>query len=569
MISFQPPSYRIFQLVGISRDYFNRNITHQFVDLPLERRAIRDAELYSAARHPLPECYPGTRTSFIKEIIEWTAGEIEEGGNLLWVYGPAGAGKTAIAQTIGQLTEEAGLFIAGFFFSRPRNHNDPSRFWPSICSQMVRGSGIFKDYISESFKFSDWSVLRKSLRSQFDELIKLPLSLHPFEGERIVVIDGLDECRGEAEQCEIIRCILDILQSPGNKRSGVRWLIISRPEPHLKRIFKLAESAKLCCTKEVPIDDLETRTDIQLYLKAEFTRISRTYLGVLGAEEWWPKQDDLERIFQAARGFFVYAATIVRFVGDPMYKDPVPRLQLVIDFIDGSLIPSASNPLAFVDNLYRELIERTPTGVLASTLRVLGTCIICPRLPLVHFAHLIGLKLEELYEALISLHSVINVPPEAKIAEEPLRFFHASFPDFLMNSERSGCFVQDVGHHRLQLAETCFRILGCSEVSYAEDMSQNPPSLDMDVDDGGDDGGDENEDEKIPSPLSMAYVILAFTFTHVWGICAKLRSPTPEFIRRTVGSLDFRRLQCACEFIPPQGFIGFLRWLDRSVRPIL
>ena len=34
----------------------------------------------------------------------------------LWLYGPAGAGKSAIAQTIAELLEEAGL-LAGAFFS--------------------------------------------------------------------------------------------------------------------------------------------------------------------------------------------------------------------------------------------------------------------------------------------------------------------------------------------------------------------------------------------------------------------------------------------------------------------
>lgn len=127
-------------------------------------------------------------------------------------------------------------------------------------------------------------------------------------------------------------------------------------------------------------------------------------------------------------------------------------LQTILDVIDGSPVPpGASNPLASVDNLFYELIECTPPDITAATMHILGACKICPDLPLVHFAHILRLKLEDFYEALLTLHSVIYVPSGAKVSEESLRFFHASFPDFLMNPERSGCFAQDVNLHHLSL----------------------------------------------------------------------------------------------------------------------
>lgn len=514
-------------------------------------------------RRPFPECYPGTRTTIIEEIRQWATGEDTESTELLWVYGPAGAGKTAIAQTIGESMDDAGVFLAGFFFSRPRKHHDPSRFWPSICHQITFRNEKFKEFIDNTFDDTDWEVLEKDIQSQFDELIKEPLStLLPEESPRIIIIDGLDECEGEEGQCKIIKCILDVLRSPST-HLGVRWLIFSRPEPHLKRVFETAESEGLCCTKEVLVDGLETQMDVRIYLAAEFTRIANTYRSILGAVGTWPKQNDLEKIFKAASGFFVYAVTIVKFIGDHIHRDPVSRLQLVIDVIDGSPIPpGGSHPLGFIDNLYRELIERTPPSILETTLRILGMCIVCPHLPVIYFAHLLGIELEELYDALIFLPSVIDIPSEAEAAEESLRFFHASFPDFLMDSERSGRFAQDVGLHRLQLVEKCFRVLENSEISYAEGMDQSLSESRVDI-------TDDDDERILPSPLSMAYVILNFASTHVWEICTRLHSPSPDFLRRTVDSFDFRRLQFVCESIPPQGFVGFLRWLDRSVRSSL
>lgn len=254
--------------------------------------------------------------------------------------------------------------------------------------------------------------------------------------------------------------------------------------------------------------------------------------------------------------FTLHAITIIKFVGDPVYKDPISRLQLVIDVIDGLPIPPGTpNPLAYIDNLYRELIERTPRNLLATTLHILGTCIVCPPLPVIYFSHLLGLELKDLYKALVSLHSVINVPSQANAAEEPLRFFHSSFPDFLTNPQRSGRLVQDVYHLRRQLALVCFRVLGNSEVSYAEGMSLSSPEHWI----------GKGERGRIPAPLSMAYVIIKFASKHVWEICARLHTPTLQILR-AVGSFDFRKLQSTCEYIPPQEFVKFLQWLDQSVR---
>ena len=43
---------------------------------------------------------------------------IEEWEDVLWLYGSAGAGKSAIAQTIAEMCTELGLIVASLFFSR-------------------------------------------------------------------------------------------------------------------------------------------------------------------------------------------------------------------------------------------------------------------------------------------------------------------------------------------------------------------------------------------------------------------------------------------------------------------
>ncbi|KAJ6461800.1 hypothetical protein C8R45DRAFT_766575, partial [Mycena sanguinolenta] len=53
----------------------------------------------SGESFPQPRCNPGTRTQILKDIREWG---LKEGVQqiIMWLHGPAGAGKFAIMQTL-------------------------------------------------------------------------------------------------------------------------------------------------------------------------------------------------------------------------------------------------------------------------------------------------------------------------------------------------------------------------------------------------------------------------------------------------------------------------------------
>lgn len=67
----------------------------------------------------------------------WVNQRPENGDFLvLWMYGPAGAGKSAIAQSIAELCE--ALLAASFFFSRTAaGRSDSSRLVATIVWQLI------------------------------------------------------------------------------------------------------------------------------------------------------------------------------------------------------------------------------------------------------------------------------------------------------------------------------------------------------------------------------------------------------------------------------------------------
>ena len=69
--------------------------------------------------------------------MSWAQGS-ETSRPILWLYGPAGAGKSAIAQTIAEKCDETGHLSASFFFSRTSpGRDDMNHLIPTLAYQLA------------------------------------------------------------------------------------------------------------------------------------------------------------------------------------------------------------------------------------------------------------------------------------------------------------------------------------------------------------------------------------------------------------------------------------------------
>ena len=91
----------------------------------------------SDERYDPPMCHPHTRGAVLKKIRKWVK-DANKVALFLWLYGPVGAGKSAIAQTIAELLEKAGLLAATFFFSRnAAGRNDKTLLIATLVYQLL------------------------------------------------------------------------------------------------------------------------------------------------------------------------------------------------------------------------------------------------------------------------------------------------------------------------------------------------------------------------------------------------------------------------------------------------
>ncbi|KDR76677.1 hypothetical protein GALMADRAFT_21178, partial [Galerina marginata CBS 339.88] len=70
----------------------------------------------SSERFDPPKCYPNTRLAVLAKLMDWIIGKVGWEGYFMWLYGPAGAGKSAIAQTIAEMCQSNNTLLASFFF---------------------------------------------------------------------------------------------------------------------------------------------------------------------------------------------------------------------------------------------------------------------------------------------------------------------------------------------------------------------------------------------------------------------------------------------------------------------
>ncbi|KAJ3556572.1 hypothetical protein NP233_g11945 [Leucocoprinus birnbaumii] len=401
-----------------------------------------NAALDSSARDPPPRCHPGTRVHINEDLIAWLNSP-DRGFDMRWLCGPAGTGKSAIAQTFAEVCFELGRLGAAFFFSRPNGRDKSKTVIPSLVYQLCLHCPAYKVIVIEII-VNDPQLLQKAVGIQFKRLliepfVQLKMKGHPCSRQPLVIIlDGLDECAGIPAQCLFIRLISEHVRLM--RGFPLLWFLSSRQESHLKQSF----SRITVCGRDELVFDQESRDDVKRYLRDQFIRAREENPYTTTPE--WPPQAQLDDLVEMTSGYFQFAEIAVKYVNDPEVGDPVKQLNLLIAYLTTTQRIGVNNPLCILDALYTRILSNVPQEVLPTTLDILAQLALSsPHWSGKHMSaqvlcNVLRLEQHTFYGALAKLHSVILVPAPANACLESLRFYHASFPDYLLDTGRSGKF---------------------------------------------------------------------------------------------------------------------------------
>jgi len=390
--------------------------------------------------------------------MRWIKWEGDLNSFIMWVYGPAGAGKSAIAQTIAEMCEREMILLASFFFSR----NDPSRsnvnsLIATLAYQITLDLPDVRDAILTAIE-RDPLIFSKSFAVQLETLIVAPLQplteagfFNDSSSRRLVIIDGLDECSDPKVQQNILQ-VLSITQQ--QHRLPLVFLIASRPEQHISLMFNTGLLSGI--TSRLALDESYLPDeDIELFLTDKFQEIKSTHRLCAYIPSQWPLPNILEQLVRKSSGQFIYASTVIRYVASIRHR-PVDRLDIIL----GLRPPQRDLPFAELDALYTHILAGVED--IEHVLEILSVVFFCDNPDVIYEWNLnppiieIFLFLQpgdvELY--LGELNSLVTFEPDGDI-----RVIHASLTDFFVDPTRSKTFWINRQARHTAFARRCLQEL--------------------------------------------------------------------------------------------------------------
>jgi hypothetical protein len=353
---------------------------------------------------------------------------------ILWMYGPAGAGKSAIMQTLASELQDAGRLGNCFFFKRgDAIRGNAKTVFVTIAYQLALNVSWLRKPISQVVE-NEPSIVARSIESQLQKLISGPCSRGGNCEALAIIIDGLDECNNHDVQQQILRVIRD---ASSKYPIPLRFIVANRPEAYIREMFDSPLYSGLYRSLNVE----QSFRDVRKYLRHEFARIHREHHTMTNIPLPWPSPDVVWKLVRKSSGHFIYASTIIKFIDDKNYR-PTQRLAVVQD-ANSAGSESAFDPL---DELYMTIISSAPRqSDLIPILCAIVNFNVGPR----EIDQLFRFAEGETRLRLRGLHSLLDVPSNdyGRISS-----YHASFLDCLNNPGHSRTFCVSTLQHRIDLA---------------------------------------------------------------------------------------------------------------------
>ena len=273
----------------------------------------------------------------------------------------------------------------------------------------------------------------------------------------VIVIDALDECKDE----EPASAILSVLGRFVSQIPKVKILVTGRPEPRIREGFRLpllAQVTDIFILHEV--DSNRVNSDIRLFFGHRLMELAGRRRGL----DDWPTREQLDLLCERTAGLFVYAVATVRFI-DHKNSSPKKQLNRLLQSPESSVFEGKTRfkANATLDSLYTSILQEAfgdddPEDD-PKVRSVLGAVILAtnPLSPSA-IATLLGFDTEEVFPLLSSVHSLLALQEDI---DRPVRPFHKSFPDFIVDPARCTTprFRVHPPDHHMELLVGCLELM--------------------------------------------------------------------------------------------------------------
>ncbi|KIL57180.1 hypothetical protein M378DRAFT_400065 [Amanita muscaria Koide BX008] len=378
-------------------------------------------------------CLDGTREEVLHEVINWIDDADPNAPRILWLFGTACTGKSAIAHTIARAMKESGALGSCFCFENGdvKRH---TKLFSTISRDLAIGDVWLKQALASVIARDPLVATTPDVIQQWDHLIKEPLSAISggIIGRLVIVIDALDE-NGDPPTMKHILYLLT-KRASGLPRN-VRILITSRPLPDICEAFDGAPHIKHMSMDEIAMSS--TERDIQIYISNRLSDSDYSFSA-----------DEIVALAKRSDGLFGWAHLACNHIMlDTVWLSEHERYKKLMSQTEsgGTMLLGG-----MYDVILKEIMGDRPEELVLSRFRSVMRHVLFTLEPLT-------------LEALITMHQTVQPEHDKYDAEAaetilrsmgsllagihdrstPIRPLHYSFRDFLIDPDRSGQFFVD------------------------------------------------------------------------------------------------------------------------------
>ena len=387
-------------------------------------------------------CTAETRVRILQGLKDWA--KDKRGAKVYWMDGMAGTGKTTIGYSLCEWLADVRQLGGNFFCSRGlpvcRQSNN---IVPTLAHQLARYSPAFRSALCQVLE-EEPEASKLDIRWQFEKLIEGPMRVvkDAIPDNVVVVIDALDEC----DDGQAFRLFLETLLKLAPKLP-FKFFLTSRPEPIIReKMLALQYPSSVLHLHDIA--QSVVGADIEKYLTDSLCSMSSP-----------PSSDQVKQLTKRAGRLFIYAATAVRYILPyGVIVNSTARLQTVL-----GMTTRSSKQHEELNGLYTIVLSAALNNNALEDeekrcIRLTLWTAVCAREPMTveMIASLLSLQQEAIRASLEPLRSVLFVEEGEYGRVSP---FHASFPDYLLDSLRSEQFYCHAAPHHEVLANGCFDLM--------------------------------------------------------------------------------------------------------------
>ncbi|KAL4954044.1 WD40-repeat-containing domain protein [Aspergillus filifer] len=422
--------------------------------ITLGRLQVAKGATFDAYENKHDECFRGTRVELLEKLEGWA--KSPSGKSIFWLNGRAGTGKSTISRTIASRLKGEKMLGASFFFKRGEEGlQNAQMLFPTLVQQLVNKIPQLAPGVQKAIE-EDSSIGDKALREQFEKLLLQPLQEVKQSSTVIlvIVIDALDECERE-EDIRLLLRLLPQLQSATVLR--LKFLLTGRPELFIRLGFmEVGDGYQDLILHDIAEEVIER--DIALFLEDRLCQIRKEWQFrrvVLSPD--WPGEHNTTALVKMSVPLFIFAATICRLLQDDQWHPEDSLKDILSQQSHGSQLDQTYLPV--LNRLQVTQNNKKARQLTEEYRRLLGTVIVLQTpLSVEPLSQLTGISKTSIHQRLNSLHSVLSVPEDE---EEPVRLFHLSFRDFLVDedtSKKTPLWIDEAEANR-HLAARCLDVM--------------------------------------------------------------------------------------------------------------